>query len=219
MLSQILESNFWQIAQILHIFPWIQLELILVHCRVIFSPPAIGFQSKLLELQLALVDVASVALRTGDGDRVTCRSGPLTCNIGEIEQVKRCQMQHCCNSTKRTWEKWQTGAEGFLDVGCWTLFLLLLIFLACAGALLGKHDKTSCLARKSSVLLEQSLPAKTGPVPGPRSNTVCAPFLTLSVASPQPTMAGMPSSRAMMAAWQVRPPRLVMMAPAFFLGD
>jgi hypothetical protein len=32
------------------------------------------------------------------------------------------------------------------------------------------------------------------------------------VASPQPTMAGMPSSRAMIAAWQVRPPRLVTMA-------
>jgi hypothetical protein len=33
-----------------------------------------------------------------------------------------------------------------------------------------------------------------------------------SVASPQPTTAGMPSSRAMIAAWQVRPPRLVTMA-------
>ncbi len=33
-----------------------------------------------------------------------------------------------------------------------------------------------------------------------------------SVALPQPTTAGMPSSRAMMAAWQVRPPRLVTMA-------
>ena len=44
------------------------------------------------------------------------------------------------------------------------------------------------------------------------------PFFTLSVASPHPTMAGIPNSRAMMAAWQVRPPRLVMMAPAFFLG-
>ena len=45
-----------------------------------------------------------------------------------------------------------------------------------------------------------------------------APFFTLSVASPQPTIAGMPSSRAIMAAWQVRPPRLVMIAPAFFLS-
>jgi hypothetical protein len=38
-----------------------------------------------------------------------------------------------------------------------------------------------------------------------------------SVALPQPTMAGMPSSRAMMAAWQVRPPRLVTMAAARFI--
>jgi hypothetical protein len=38
-----------------------------------------------------------------------------------------------------------------------------------------------------------------------------------SVASPQPTTAGMPSSRAMMAAWQVRPPRLVTMALARFI--
>ncbi|OQC05573.1 MAG: hypothetical protein BWX79_02264 [Alphaproteobacteria bacterium ADurb.Bin100] len=38
-----------------------------------------------------------------------------------------------------------------------------------------------------------------------------------SVALPQPTTAGMPSSREMMAAWQVRPPRLVTMALARFM--
>ena len=32
-----------------------------------------------------------------------------------------------------------------------------------------------------------------------------------------PTTAGMPSSRAMIAAWQVRPPRLVTMAAARFM--
>ena len=37
------------------------------------------------------------------------------------------------------------------------------------------------------------------------------------VASPQPTTAGMPSSRAMIAAWQVRPPRLVTIAAARFM--
>ena len=37
------------------------------------------------------------------------------------------------------------------------------------------------------------------------------------VASPQPTTAGMPSSRAMIAAWQVRPPRLVTIAEARFM--
>ena len=43
------------------------------------------------------------------------------------------------------------------------------------------------------------------------------PSSSLSVALPQPTTAGMPSSRAMMAAWQVRPPRLVTMALARFI--
>ena len=37
------------------------------------------------------------------------------------------------------------------------------------------------------------------------------------VASPQPTIAGTPSSRAMIAAWQVRPPRLVTIAAARFM--
>ncbi|MOA18402.1 hypothetical protein D3C78_1579660 [compost metagenome] len=37
------------------------------------------------------------------------------------------------------------------------------------------------------------------------------------MALPQPTTAGMPSSRAMIAAWQVRPPRLVTMALARFM--
>ena len=41
-----------------------------------------------------------------------------------------------------------------------------------------------------------------------------APSFSTSVASPQPTTAGMPSSRAMIAAWQVRPPRLVTIALA-----
>src|SRR5690348_18426402 len=36
-------------------------------------------------------------------------------------------------------------------------------------------------------------------------------------ASPVPTTAGTPSSRAMIAAWQVRPPRLVTMAAARFM--
>jgi hypothetical protein len=42
--------------------------------------------------------------------------------------------------------------------------------------------------------------------------TSACPSASSSVALPQPTTAGMPSSRAMMAAWQVRPPRLVTMA-------
>jgi len=39
----------------------------------------------------------------------------------------------------------------------------------------------------------------------------------VEVASPVPTTAGTPSSRAMIAAWQVRPPRLVTMAAAVFI--
>ena len=39
----------------------------------------------------------------------------------------------------------------------------------------------------------------------------------MSVAFTEPTMAGMPSSRAIMAAWQVRPPRLVTNALARFM--
>ena len=40
---------------------------------------------------------------------------------------------------------------------------------------------------------------------------------TAVVPSPVPTTAGMPSSRATIAAWQVRPPRLVTMAAAVFI--
>ncbi len=43
------------------------------------------------------------------------------------------------------------------------------------------------------------------------------PSLIFSSALPVPTTAGTPSSRAMMAAWQVRPPRLVTMALARFI--
>ena len=50
--------------------------------------------------------------------------------------------------------------------------------------------------------------------PSEQATVTSAPSASLSVASPQPTTAGMPSSRAMMAAWQVRPPRLVTMALA-----
>jgi hypothetical protein len=42
-------------------------------------------------------------------------------------------------------------------------------------------------------------------------------FADRLVAVPQPTTAGMPSSRAMIAAWQVRPPRLVTIAAARFM--
>jgi hypothetical protein len=53
--------------------------------------------------------------------------------------------------------------------------------------------------------------------PSEQATVTSAPSCSVSVASPQPTTAGMPSSRAMMAAWQVRPPRLVTMALARFI--
>jgi hypothetical protein len=43
------------------------------------------------------------------------------------------------------------------------------------------------------------------------------PVLITLVALPQPTIAGIPNSRAMMAAWQVRPPWSVTMAAACFM--
>ena len=53
--------------------------------------------------------------------------------------------------------------------------------------------------------------------PSAQETVTLSPSTRRSVASPQPTTAGMPSSRAMMAAWQVRPPRFVTMAEAFFI--
>ncbi|MNT59692.1 hypothetical protein D3C72_1972250 [compost metagenome] len=53
--------------------------------------------------------------------------------------------------------------------------------------------------------------------PSEQDTVTCMPSRSRSVASPQPTTAGIPSSRAMIAAWQVRPPRLVTMAAARFI--
>ena len=43
------------------------------------------------------------------------------------------------------------------------------------------------------------------------------PVCSVSVAVSLPTTAGTPSSRATIAAWQVRPPRSVTIAPAVFI--
>ncbi len=53
--------------------------------------------------------------------------------------------------------------------------------------------------------------------PSAQETVTSSPSERASVASPVPTTAGIPSSRAMMAAWQVRPPRLVTMAEARFM--
>ncbi|CRR49572.1 hypothetical protein PAERUG_P45_London_17_VIM_2_12_12_05373 [Pseudomonas aeruginosa] len=63
-----------------------------------------------------------------------------------------------------------------------------------------------------------SSPSKMKPVSPSAQETVTPwPSCRIWVALPQPTTAGMPSSRAMIAAWQVRPPRLVTMALARFI--
>ena len=53
--------------------------------------------------------------------------------------------------------------------------------------------------------------------PSAHDTVTTSPSGTLVVASPAPTTAGMPSSRAMIAAWQVRPPRFVTIAAAVFI--
>ncbi|MCY1547141.1 hypothetical protein D9M68_831770 [compost metagenome] len=63
-----------------------------------------------------------------------------------------------------------------------------------------------------------SSPSKMKPVSPSAQETVTPwPSVNTWVALPQPTTAGIPSSRAMIAAWQVRPPRLVTMALARFM--
>ena len=53
--------------------------------------------------------------------------------------------------------------------------------------------------------------------PSAQETVTGSPSVSRRVASPVPTTAGMPSSRAMIAAWQVRPPRLVTIADARFM--
>ena len=61
-------------------------------------------------------------------------------------------------------------------------------------------------------------PRYTRPVsPSAHDTVTTSPSGTQVVASPVPTTAGMPSSRAMIDAWQVRPPRLVTIAAAVFM--
>ena len=53
--------------------------------------------------------------------------------------------------------------------------------------------------------------------PSAQDTVTSVPSGIRSSALPVPTTAGTPSSRAMIAAWQVRPPRLVTMAAARFI--
>lgn len=62
------------------------------------------------------------------------------------------------------------------------------------------------------------MPRYTNPVsPSAHETVTSSPSWMVVVASPVPTTAGMPSSRAMIAAWQVRPPRFVTIALARFM--
>ena len=61
-------------------------------------------------------------------------------------------------------------------------------------------------------------PGSTFPTsPSAHEIVTFVPVLSLSVACVAPTTAGMPSSRATMAAWQVRPPLSVMTPAAIFM--
>ena len=63
-----------------------------------------------------------------------------------------------------------------------------------------------------------SNPSYTFPTSPSEQHTVMLwPFLKTFVALFEPTMAGMPSSLAIIAAWHVLPPRLVTIAEAFFI--
>ena len=53
--------------------------------------------------------------------------------------------------------------------------------------------------------------------PSAQDTVTSRPSANSRVAAPVPTTAGIPNSRAMIAAWQVRPPRLVTIADARFM--
>ena len=69
-----------------------------------------------------------------------------------------------------------------------------------------------------SSMSNSSRPSYTYPVSPSAHETVTGwPSCNSLVAARVPTTAGIPSSRAMIAAWQVRPPRLVTIADARFM--
>ncbi len=69
-----------------------------------------------------------------------------------------------------------------------------------------------------SSTVKSRMPSYTRPVsPSAQETVTSRPSVSSRVPLPVPTTAGMPSSRAMIAAWQVRPPRLVTMAEARFM--
>ncbi len=74
-------------------------------------------------------------------------------------------------------------------------------------------DSTGMDCSSNSSAPRYTLPAS----PSAQDTVTSSPSMMVFVASPQPTTAGMPSSRAMMAAWQVRPPRLVTIAAERFI--
>src|SRR5882724_7554153 len=53
--------------------------------------------------------------------------------------------------------------------------------------------------------------------PSQQEAVITCPSLSISVATTEPTIAGMPNSLATIAAWQVRPPLFVIIADAFFI--
>ena len=68
------------------------------------------------------------------------------------------------------------------------------------------------------VCSKRNKPSYTYPVsPSAQETVTLEPSRISAVALPQPTTAGIPISRATIAAWQVRPPRLVTIAEARFI--
>ena len=65
---------------------------------------------------------------------------------------------------------------------------------------------------------KSNAPWYTNPVsPSAQETVTISPSRSKSVAFTEPTIAGIPNSRAIIAAWQVRPPRLVTKAAARFI--
>ena len=83
--------------------------------------------------------------------------------------------------------------------------------------LVGHRRHARRAATSTTSIVEQAVVDVAGVALGAGHRDLRAVASAPAVASPQPTTAGMPSSRAMIAAWQVRPPRLVTIAAARFI--
>ena len=86
---------------------------------------------------------------------------------------------------------------------------LSMIFVGLSGI---SSSRVMTSSKREDALVDEAVVAL-----GAGDGHLAAVLAARCVASPVPTTAGMPSSRAMIAAWQVRPPRLVTIAEASFM--